>query len=55
MVSQPLDKGSFGTIHECVDINQPTIISVVKISENYQMLGSEIQALKDIKSREKHS
>jgi serine/threonine protein kinase len=50
MVSHPLDKGSFGTIYECIDLNHPNQVFVIKISENYQMLGREIEALKDIKN-----
>jgi hypothetical protein len=35
MVSHPLDKGSFGTIYECIDLNNPNDVYVIKISENY--------------------
>lgn len=49
MIMHPLDKGSFGTIYECVDLNNPDSIFVMKVSDNYQMLGREIEALKSIK------
>ena len=52
MVSHPLDQGSFGTVYECIDLNKPNSMYVIKVSDNYQMLGREIEALKDIKSKE---
>jgi len=53
MVSNPLDQGSFGMIYDCIDLNKPSCINVVKVSDNYQMLGREIEALKDIKAKDK--
>jgi hypothetical protein len=55
MVSHPLDQGSFGTIHECIDLNKPDSMNVIKVSENYKMLGREIEALKEIKNVDKVS
>jgi serine/threonine protein kinase len=52
MVSHPLDKGSFGTVYECIDLNMPNQLFVIKVSDNYQMLGREIEALKSIKNSE---
>jgi hypothetical protein len=45
MISHSLDEGSFGTVFECIDLTKPKSIFVIKISDNYQMLGREIQAL----------
>ena len=50
MIMHALDKGSFGTIYECVDLNKPDSVFVMKVSDNYQMLGREIEALKSIKA-----
>tara|TARA_B110000285_G_scaffold230679_1_gene297743 strand:+ start:397 stop:636 length:240 start_codon:yes stop_codon:yes gene_type:complete len=55
MISHPLDEGSFGNIYECIDLNKPKNIYVIKVSDNYQMLGREIQALSDLKKQEKSS
>ena len=52
MVGNQLDEGSFGCIYDCVDLTDTKKNLVIKVSTNYQMLGREIQALKDIKSNE---
>lgn len=53
MISTPLDHGSFGSIHECIDLNKPKTAYVIKISENYEMLGREIEALTEIRKLDK--
>ena len=45
MISHPLDEGAFGNIYECIDLNKPMDVLVIKISANYEMLGREILAL----------
>lgn len=55
MISHPLDEGAFGNIYECIDLNKPKHNYVIKISDNYQMLGKEIQALADLRKQEKNS
>ena len=55
MISHPLDEGCFGNIYECVDLNKPKNIFVIKVSSNYEMLGKEIQCLSDIKNSIKAS
>ena len=55
LVNHPLDQGSFGTIYECIDLDKPSSINVIKISNNYRMLGNEIEALKDIKNTEREN
>ena len=55
MISHPLDEGCFGNIYECVDLNKPKNIFVIKVSSNYEMLGKEIQCLSDIKNSIKGS
>jgi len=52
MIGNQLDEGSFGSIYDCVDLTDTTKNLVIKVSTNYQMLGREIQALKDIQSNE---
>ena len=42
MISHSLDEGCFGKIYECIDLKRSKNIYVIKVSENYQMLGREI-------------
>ena len=53
MISHPLDHGSFGSIHECIDLNKPKNNYVIKISDNYEMLGREIECLMSIRQLDK--
>lgn len=53
MISHPLDHGSFGSIHECIDLNKPKNSYVIKISDNYEMLGREIESLMTIRQLDK--
>ena len=53
MISHPLDHGSFGSIHECIDLNKPKNNYVIKISDNYEMLGREIECLMAIRQLDK--
>lgn len=55
MISHPLDEGAFGNIYECIDLNKPKSNYVMKVSDNYQMLGKEIQALSDLRKQGKNS
>ena len=53
MISHSLDEGCFGKIYECIDLKRSKNIYVIKVSENYQMLGREIQVLQDLTNYEK--
>ena len=55
MVNTKLDSGSFGTIFQCVDLEKPKHNYVIKISENYKILGVEIEALVDFRNQSKSS
>jgi hypothetical protein len=55
MISDKLDSGSFGSIYTCVDLEKPHNSLVIKISDNYNILGIEIEALIEIRSKNKHS
>ena len=55
MVSNKLDSGSFGSIFTCVDLEKPKHNYVIKISENYRILGVEIEALVDLRQQSKTS
>jgi len=55
MISTPLDHGSFGSIHECIDLQKPKATLVIKLSDNYEMLGKEIESLSEIRKLDKNS
>lgn len=55
MISTPLDHGSFGNIHECIDLQKPKATLVIKLSDNYEMLGKEIESLSEIRKLDKNS
>ena len=54
MISTPLDHGSFGSIHECIDLQKPKATLVIKLSDNYEMLGKEIESLSEIRKLDKN-
>ena len=45
MISEKINEGSFGCIYQCLDLHKPKHNYVIKISENYKVLGNEIEAL----------
>ena len=54
MVSNSLGNGAFGDIKECLDLKHPDKKLVIKLSENYKMLGKEIECLLDIRKQAKN-
>ena len=53
MVFNQIGSGSYGSIFRCGDLNKPKHHLVVKISDNIEVLGNEIEAVLKLRSHYK--
>ena len=55
MATEKFDEGSFGTIYDCCDLKKPHHNYVIKISDNFKILGAEVEALIALRKQQKES
>ena len=53
MIFNKLGAGSYGSIHDCGDLEKPKHHLVTKISDNVEILGNEIEAIVELRAHHK--